>query len=188
MEMWWIGAYAELWKLLAFLGLALVANVGFTHAAGFKRESMFQSTINQAVDAVAVGIVAAIVMLLVLNRTQPGDPLDSVLGMIVIQAVPLSIGASVANEVFGRRGERQPRQRRPRQGNGVSRGHGIAPNRCFAIVAGDKYVKYRMSSHLPHHYCGSTSSGKGFRPRKEVLLQAMKIWRKLAVVPTAEMF
>lgn len=53
-------------------------------------------------------------MLLVLNRIQPSDPLDSVLGMIVIQAVPLSIGASVANEVFGHRGERR-RQGEPRR-------------------------------------------------------------------------
>lgn len=53
MEMWWIGEHAALWKLLAFLLVALVANFGFTYAAGFKRESTFRSTANQAVDAVA---------------------------------------------------------------------------------------------------------------------------------------
>ncbi len=114
MEMWWIGTYAAWWKLLAFLLLALVANFGFTYAAGFKRESSFRLTINQAVDAVAVGIVAATAMLLVLNRIRPGDPPDSVLGMIVIQAVPLSIGASVANEIFGQRGERRRDGDQPR--------------------------------------------------------------------------
>lgn len=107
MEMWWIGEYAELWKLLAFLLVALAANFGFSYAAGFKREHGLDAALQQAVEAVAVGIVAAIVMLLVLNRIGPGDPLDSFVGMIVIQAVPLSIGASVANEIFGRRGERQ---------------------------------------------------------------------------------
>jgi putative integral membrane protein (TIGR02587 family) len=85
MEMWWIGEYGDRWK----------------------RETTFRNTINQAVEATAVGIVAATVMLLVLNRIRPGDPLHSVLGMIVIQAVPLSIGASVANEVFGRWGEKR---------------------------------------------------------------------------------
>ncbi len=107
MEMWWIGTYAELWELLAFLLVALVSNVGITYVAGFKQERTFGSAVAQAVEAVAVGIIAATVMLLVLNRFQPGDPLDSIVGMIVIQAVPLSIGASVANEIFGRRGERQ---------------------------------------------------------------------------------
>jgi putative integral membrane protein (TIGR02587 family) len=107
MEMWWIGEYGDHWKLLAFLVLGLASNLALTYAAGFKRESTFRNTINQAVEATAVGIVAATVMLLVLNRIRPGDPLDSVLGMIVIQAVPLSIGASVANEVFGRWGEKR---------------------------------------------------------------------------------
>ncbi|HEV2108865.1 MAG TPA: TIGR02587 family membrane protein [Thermomicrobiales bacterium] len=106
MEVWWIGTYADLWKLLAFLGVAFAANLGLTHAVGFKRETTFGTTINQAVDAVAVGIVAAFVMLLVLNRITLSDPLDSVLGKVVVQAVPLSIGASVANEILGQRGEK----------------------------------------------------------------------------------
>ena len=46
MEMWWIGKYADPWKLIAFLLVALVANFGFTYAAGFKRERGFRSTIN----------------------------------------------------------------------------------------------------------------------------------------------
>ena len=116
MEMWWIGQYAEPWKLLTFLGVAFLANLGLTYAAGFKRSSAFRTTVNQAVDAVAVGIVAASVVLLVLNRIKPGDPLDSVLGKIVIQAVPLSIGASVANQLFGRHGEKSRQGEAPPDG------------------------------------------------------------------------
>jgi putative integral membrane protein (TIGR02587 family) len=107
MEMWWIGEYGDLWKLLVFLAVGFLVNLGLTYAAGFKRESTFRSTFNQAVDAMAVGVVAALAMLLVLNRIRPDAPLDSVLGMIVVQAIPLSIGASVANEIFGKRGEKQ---------------------------------------------------------------------------------
>ncbi|HEV2128934.1 MAG TPA: TIGR02587 family membrane protein [Thermomicrobiales bacterium] len=103
MEMWWIGQYATRWKLLAFLLVALLANFGLTYVAGFKRESSLFATIGQTLDAVAVGIVAATVMLLVLNRIGPNQPIDSTIGMILVQAVPLSIGASVANEVFGGR-------------------------------------------------------------------------------------
>lgn len=106
MEMWWIGQYADLWKLLVFLGLAFIANLGLTYAAGFKRQSTFGTTVNQAVDAVAVGIMAAAIMLFLLNQIRPSEPLDSILGKIVVQAVPLSIGASVANQIFGKRGEK----------------------------------------------------------------------------------
>lgn len=103
MEMWWIGEYASRWKLVAFVLVAFLANLGLTYVAGFKRESSFFATVGQTFDVVAVGIVAATVMLLVLNRIAPDHPLDSIIGMILVQAVPLSIGASVANEVFDSR-------------------------------------------------------------------------------------
>lgn len=106
MEMWWIGEYADRWKLIGFFVVACAANLGLNFVAGFKREREFHATVSQTIDAVAIGIVAATAMLFVLNRIRPGDPLDSIVGMVLIQAVPLSIGASVANEVFGRSGEK----------------------------------------------------------------------------------
>jgi putative integral membrane protein (TIGR02587 family) len=108
MEMWWIGITAELWKLLLFLGIAFLISLGLAHSrtGGFKEESGWFATIEQAVDVVAVGLIGAVVVLAVLNRIQLGDPLDSILGKVIAQAVPLSIGAAVANAIFGRRGER----------------------------------------------------------------------------------
>ncbi len=105
MEMWWIGQYADLWKLVAFLAIAFLANLGLAYFAGFEQAAIFDTPVPQAVKAVAIGVVASVVVLLVLNRIQPGDPLDSILGKVIIQAVPLSIGASVANAVFSSRGE-----------------------------------------------------------------------------------
>jgi putative integral membrane protein (TIGR02587 family) len=128
--------------------------LGLTYAAGFRREeSTFGTSVNQAVDAVAVGIVAAAIMLLVLNQIQPGDPVDSIFGMIAIQAVPLSIGASVANEIFGRRGEKQRQGESPHAGlkpwqelfsdigataiGGVFIGFSIAPTEEVPMIAGE---------------------------------------------------
>jgi putative integral membrane protein (TIGR02587 family) len=110
MEMWWIGEHGDAWKLLAFLAVAILANFGLSYAAGFKRETTFVSHIDEAVDAMAVGIVGAAVMLTILNQIRPGDPIGSIVGKIALQAVPLSIGASVANQIFG--------EGRGRQGNG----------------------------------------------------------------------
>lgn len=102
MEMWWIGEYADLWKLAVFLGLAFLANLGLVSLAGFKREHpvRLSGMLDQAIDAVAVGVVGGTVVLFVLNRFRPDDPLDSIVGMIIVQAVPLSIGASLAGAVF----------------------------------------------------------------------------------------
>ncbi|HEV2073516.1 MAG TPA: TIGR02587 family membrane protein [Thermomicrobiales bacterium] len=142
MEMWWIGQYADLWKLLVFLGLAFAANLGLTYAAGFKRRSTFGTTVNQAVDAVAVGIVAATIMLLLLNQIRLTEPLDSIVGKIVVQAVPLSIGASVANQIFGKRGEKS------RQGE--SHGEPMGPWHSFfsdvgATIIGGIFIGFSIA-------------------------------------------
>jgi len=108
MEMWWIGTTAELWKLLLFLGVAVLISLALarTRSGGFKEQTDLFATIEQTVDGIAVGLVGAVVVLTVLNRIQVGDPLDSILGKVIVQAVPLSIGAAVANAIFGRNGER----------------------------------------------------------------------------------
>ena len=131
-----------MWKLLVFLGLAFVANLGLTYAAGFKRRSTFGTTVDQAVDAVAVGIVAATIMLLLLNQIRLSEPLDSIVGKIVVQAVPLSIGASVANQIFGKRGEKS------RQGE--SRGEPMGPWHSFfsdvgATIIGGIFIGFSIA-------------------------------------------
>jgi len=101
MEMWWLGDASNPGHLLLTLGIALVTNFGLVTAAGFKKEekSLF-SRIEQTMDAVAVGAVGSAVVLLTLNQLNADQPLLAMLGKIVIQALPLSIGASLANIVF----------------------------------------------------------------------------------------
>jgi len=106
MEMWWIGEYSDSWKLFLFLLLALVINVMLSYFAGFKEETNLWANVTQAIEAVAVGAVASTVVLVVLNRVEPGQSLDAILGKIVIQAVPLSIGASAANALLAQRQNR----------------------------------------------------------------------------------
>src|SRR5215212_1323011 len=108
MEMCWIGTTAELWKLMLFLGIAGL--IGFalarSRSGGFKEETSRFASVEQAIDGIAVGLVGAVIVLAVLNRIQLGEPLGSVLGKVIVQAVPISIGAAVANAIFGPHGER----------------------------------------------------------------------------------
>jgi putative integral membrane protein (TIGR02587 family) len=164
MEMWWIGEYASGAQLLAFVGVALIANLGLTYAAGFKLESTFGTTIDETVDAVAVGIIGATIMLATLNQIRPGDPLDSVLAKIVIQAVPLSIGASVANQVFGARGDEKDRQ-------GESNGKTLAPWQAFFSDVGATII-------------GGIFIGASIAPTDEIpmIAAALDYWHLIAVV------
>jgi putative integral membrane protein (TIGR02587 family) len=108
MEMWWIGTTAELWKPLLFLGIAALITFGLarSRSGGFKEETSRFSSLEQALDGVAIGLVGAVIVLTVLNRIELGDPLEIVLGKVIVQAVPLCIGAAVANAIFGPHGER----------------------------------------------------------------------------------
>src|SRR5918993_1689380 len=108
MEMWWIGTTAELWKLLLFLGIAALITFGLarSESGGFKEETSRFSSLEQALDGVAIGLIGAVVVLTVLNRIELGDPLEIVLGKVIVQAVPLCVGAAVANAIFGPHGER----------------------------------------------------------------------------------
>ena len=115
MEMWWIGAFTDLWKLLVFIGLALGVNFMLAHFAGFKQGNSLGDNISEAFGAVAIGALASTLVLGVLGRIEWGDPLDSMLGKIIVQTLPLSIGASVANAVFQSGGGGQ-------QGEGGSNG------------------------------------------------------------------
>lgn len=143
MEMWWIGEFVDSWKLLTFLAVALLANFGLSYAAGFKRQSTFATHIDEAIDAVAVGIVGSAVMLLVLNQIRFDEPLDVVLGKIALEAVPLSIGASVANQVFGRRDGEKSRQ-------GEENGDRLSPWQAFfsdvgATAIGGVFVGFSIA-------------------------------------------
>src|SRR5829696_1492653 len=108
MEMWWIGTTAELWKLMLFLGVAalIIFALARSRSGGFKEETSRFASLEQVVDGVAIGLVGAVIVLTVLNRIELDDPLGSVLGMVIVQAVPICIGAAVANAIFGPHGER----------------------------------------------------------------------------------
>ncbi|HET7769399.1 MAG TPA: TIGR02587 family membrane protein [Chloroflexota bacterium] len=104
MEVWWLGGQLPPWQCLGLLAIALVVTFPLVRSIGFKRRTTFRSHADQAVHAVAIGIVAALAVLLVLNRLSPDDPPAVIASLVAVQALPLSLGAAVANAVF-KRGE-----------------------------------------------------------------------------------
>jgi putative integral membrane protein (TIGR02587 family) len=165
MEMWWLGDVSGPGHLLLILGIALVANFGLVTAAGFKEEKSLFGRVEQTVDAVAVGAVGSAVVLLTLNQLNVDQAPPAMLGKIVIQTLPLSIGASLANIVFSRE--------RDREGEDEDAGGS------------------RMSSWL-HALCndlGATAIGAAFiastvAPTEEIPMLAarMQYWHLLALI------
>ena len=95
MEMWWIGEYADRGKLLAFLAIALIANFGLNYVSGFRREWTLAATIEETIEVVAVGVVAAAAALVV-ARDERGRILVLLAYSAAFLSVPLMIrGTSI---------------------------------------------------------------------------------------------
>lgn len=139
MEMWWLGEFVAMWKLLLFLLVAFLANVHLAYFAGFKQESAFHTTVGQAIDALAVGAVTSVVVLIVLNQLSLADPPRAIAGKVILQTVPLSIGASVANLLL--------RPDESREGNGDQPGNPLRAtlNDLGATIAGGLFLGFAIA-------------------------------------------
>ncbi len=105
MELWWLGFYADRVRLALFVAVMIPLLIGLSHFAGFEPTFDWIDDTVDAFVALAVGFVAAGVVLALFDEIGPGMSMDETLGKIAIQAVPGSIGAMLAVSQFGPRDE-----------------------------------------------------------------------------------
>jgi putative integral membrane protein (TIGR02587 family) len=97
MEVWWLGAHSEPWRLLLLLCMSFGINWLLGHFAGFRQASVPVGTVTDALEAMALGAVACVITLVVLGELQLTMPLESMIGVVVLESVPFSLGVSIAN-------------------------------------------------------------------------------------------
>lgn len=134
MEMWWIGQTMSLSYLLILLAAGFVMNLGLAHVAGFRNQHSLIMSVNQSIDALAVGVVSSGILLISLNQLQFTDGLAQGVGMVLSLAVPLSLGASVAREIFSGRTSRQVDE--DEDGDSLSMWQGVASDVGATAVGG----------------------------------------------------
>jgi putative integral membrane protein (TIGR02587 family) len=174
MEMWDLGATVAPWRLLLFLLVALLASAGLAYSTGFRHQEGHPSlvaSLEEAVDAVAVGVVASVCVLLALNRISLGDPPGVAAGKVAVQTVPLALGASVASAVFARGGRRGDDEQGSSGGSGGAARAGPGPWTATLIDVGATMV-------------GAVFVCVSIVPTDEVPLLAsgMTYWHELALI------
>ncbi|NDJ17786.1 TIGR02587 family membrane protein [Myxacorys almedinensis] len=108
MEVWWIGSYIGPIRML----LALVLMFGFifflNQTAGFRRtsDSRTASALIDSVEAIAIGIVCTGLVLALLQEITLQTPLHEVLGKLIYEGVPFSLGVALANQFL--KGDEDP--------------------------------------------------------------------------------
>jgi putative integral membrane protein (TIGR02587 family) len=117
MEMWLHGSALGPAEQLYLLFGTLLVNLLFSIVSGFRNEYGLPSAALESMTAVGIGLVFSALILWLVGEVNLGDPPQEVIGKVLLQTVPVSIGVSIADaHVRGQRrdgGEDADRQRGP---------------------------------------------------------------------------
>lgn len=105
MEMWWLGFYLERLKIALFVLVLLPVLVGLSYYSGFRQTFNLKEDAIDALVAFAIGMVMSASFLALFGVLKPGMSLDTVLGKIILLAVPASMGAILASKQLGNGGD-----------------------------------------------------------------------------------
>ena len=102
-EMWERARSISPEVLIAILVLAYALNVGYCAYSGYKVARSRSYIIWDAFVAIGIGMTASIITLFLTARVNVNTPLEVVLNLVALMAVPTSFGASLAINQLGKR-------------------------------------------------------------------------------------
>lgn len=105
MEMWTLGAVMPPGRLLVLVVLWVPLLVGLSAVAGFEQTVRVTQDVVDALVAIAVGVVASTLILVLLGVLDTSVSGREALGMILLQALPASMGALLASSQLGAKEE-----------------------------------------------------------------------------------
>jgi putative integral membrane protein (TIGR02587 family) len=107
MEVWFIGSQVEPLVLLYILGSTYTVIFLLTRTEGFRRNKSkhLTETAIESIEALAIGIICATLMLILLQQINRSTSLHEGLGKIVFEGVPFSIGVALSRSIL--RGDRE---------------------------------------------------------------------------------
>jgi putative integral membrane protein (TIGR02587 family) len=96
MEVWWHGFLLPSWKILVLLVVGFVIVVGYNALTGFRRERSWLELLVDSVEAMGLGAVIALVVLIVLGRIDLQTDMRDAVGKVALESIPIAFGAAVA--------------------------------------------------------------------------------------------
>lgn len=104
MEVWWLGAAATPARMLMALVVTFVIVLLLNRTAGFRqsKDIRLRDAAIDSVEAQAIGLVCATVILLLMRKITLDTSLGAILGKIIFEAMPFSIGVALANQFLGK--------------------------------------------------------------------------------------
>jgi putative integral membrane protein (TIGR02587 family) len=100
MEMWQVSTVFAVWQILLLLCFGFAVCVGYNLFSGFRHGRGLPEAVRDALEEVAIGIVLSAVLMILLGVIDSDTALPEAVSKISVEAIPLAIGASVANKQF----------------------------------------------------------------------------------------
>lgn len=102
MEVWFIGSFVQPAILLSILGITFIIILLLNRIEGFRtRESeTLPGAIAETIETLAIGMTCALLMLVILQRIDWQTPLTEILGKVVFEGVPFSLGVAFSRSLL----------------------------------------------------------------------------------------
>ena len=99
-EVWWIGSSISPPRLLAILLSTLMVTYLLSSTGGFRKSQATtgREAFGDAVEAIALGLICAALMLVVLRQITFDTRLSEAVGKIILESVPFSLGVALSNQ------------------------------------------------------------------------------------------
>lgn len=99
MEVWWIGSSTKPAQMSIAIITTFIVVFLLTRTEGFRKtkDIRWRDAAIDSVEAIAIGIVCAAVILFLLREITPETPLQQALGKIIFEGLPFALGVALAS-------------------------------------------------------------------------------------------
>ncbi|RAM53151.1 MAG: TIGR02587 family membrane protein [Hapalosiphonaceae cyanobacterium JJU2] len=104
MEVWWIGSIAKPSMVMLAIALTFIVVFLLNRTEGFRKRrhgNRSYEALTDTVEAMAIGIACSTLILLLLQELTSETSLREILGKIVFESVPFTLGVALANQFLG---------------------------------------------------------------------------------------
>ncbi|MEG4073387.1 TIGR02587 family membrane protein [Microcoleus sp. Pol14C2] len=99
MEVWWIGSHTKPAEMSIAIATTFIVVFLLTRTEGFRKtkDIRWLEAAIDTVEAIAIGIVCAALILFLLREITPETPLQETLGKIIFEGLPFALGVALAS-------------------------------------------------------------------------------------------
>jgi putative integral membrane protein (TIGR02587 family) len=120
MEVWWIGTQAKPQLMMMAIALMFLVVLLLNQTEGFRQRRhnwrSYQAVID-TVEAMAIGLACSAFVLLLLRELTPETSVKGIVGKIIFESVPFTLGVALANQFLGNISNSNPEEQTTRQEN-----------------------------------------------------------------------